>query len=340
MIASMNKRLLAFVCGILLAASAAHAAQQAVQQEALELGKAAAARFTLHRDGAPDVRYVISQPAHKAPLVLFVQGSGCIPPFVGLGTPNRYSTVFNFLPLAQRGDYAVMVVDKPYQPDAPPQALPQAPAGVATGCPAAFNAYFSYDTWLDTLRTALRHALALPWVDGRRVLVFGVSEGAVMAAGLARALPEVTHVALVGGTGTSQLYDFAANAYRAGTSDDDTLARLADIDATVDAINADPRSTDKFAWGHTYLRWSTFFAQAPGENLVQSKARVWLASGMRDQSVPILSTEVAYARLRALGRDVTFRRVPRAGHALVPEGGSMADVQKEYDAIMAWFERR
>jgi pimeloyl-ACP methyl ester carboxylesterase len=335
MIASMNKRLLPFVCGIVLAAPATQAAP-AVQQEALELGKAAATRFTLHRDGAPDVRYVISQPAHKAPLVLFVQGSGCIPPFVGLGTPNRYATVFNVIPLAQRGDYAVMVVDKPNQPDTPPQA----PPGVATGCPAAFNAYFSYDTWLDTLRTALRHALALPWVDGHRVLVFGVSEGAVMAAGLARALPEVTHVALIGGTGTSQLYDFAANAYRAGTSDDDTLARLHDIDATVDAINADPRSTDKFAWGHTYLRWSTFFAQAPGENLVQSKARVWLASGMRDESVPILSTEVAYARLRALGRDVTFRRVARAGHALMPEGGSMADVQKEYDAIMAWFERR
>jgi hypothetical protein len=339
MIAPMNKRLFAFVGGILLAASAVHAAP-AAQQEPLELGKAAATRFTLQRDGAPDIRYVISQPAHKAPLVLFVQGSGCTPPFVGLGTPNRYSTVFNFVPLAQRGDYAVMVVDKPYQPDAPPQA----PPGVATGCPAAFNANFSYDTWLDTLRGALRHALALPWVDGSRVLVFGVSEGAVMAAGLARALPEVTHVALIGGTGTSQLFDFFANAYRAGdragSGDDDTLARLRDIDATVDAINADPRSSVKFAWGHTYLRWSSFFAQAPGENLVQSKARVWLASGMRDDSVPVLSTEVAYARLRALGRDVTFRRLPRAGHNLMAEGGSMADVQKEYDAIMAWFDRR
>jgi len=332
----MNKRSLAFVGGILLAASAAHAAQQAVHQEALELGNAAATRFTLQRAGAPDIRYVISQPAHKSPLVLFVQGSGCTPPFVGLGTPNRYSTVFNYIPLAQRGDYAVMVVDKPHQPDAPPQSQP----GVATACPAAFNAYFSYDTWLGTLRGALRHALAQPWVDGSRVLVFGVSEGAVMAAGLARALPEVTHVALIGGTGTSQLFDFAANAYRAGTTDDDTLARLRDIDATVDAINADPRSGVKFAWGHTHLRWSTFFAQAPDENLVQSKARVYLASGMRDDSVPILSTEVAYARLRALGRDVTFRRVPRAGHGLMAEGGTMADVQKEYDAVMAWFERR
>jgi predicted esterase len=329
--------LLALLCGSVLAVTSAPAARAApaARQETLVLGQAVAARFTLQRDGAPDVRYVISKPGNKAPLVLFVQGSGCMPPFVGLGTPNPYSTVFNFIPLAQRSDYAVMVVDKPNQPDAPPQA----PPGTAAGCPAAFNASFSYDSWLAALRDALRHALALPWVDGRRVLVFGVSEGAVMAAGLARAVPEVTHVALIGGTGTSQMFDFAANAYRAGAADDDTLARLRDIDATVDAINADPRSTGKFAWGHTYLRWSTFFAQAPGENLVQSKARVYLASGMRDDSVPILSTEVAYARLRALGRDVTFRRVPRAGHGLVPEGGTMADVQKEYDAIMAWFGR-
>ena len=333
-----HARFLAFAGGFLLAAGAM--AAPTVREEPMDFGKGTGARYTLQRAGAPDVRYVISRPAHKAPLVLFVQSSGCIPPFVGLGTPNRYSTVFNFVPLAQQGDYAVMVVDKPGQPDAPPQASPQAPAGVATRCPAAFNAGFSYDSWLDTLRAALRHALALPWVDGSRVLVFGVSEGAVMAAGLARAEAAVTHVAMIGGTGTSQLFDFAANAYRAGGSDEDVQARLADIDATVDAINADPRRTDKFAWGHTYLRWSTFFAHAPGEDLVQSKAHVWLASGMRDTSVPIMSTEVAYARLRALGRDVTFRRVPRADHGLVPEGGSMADVQKDYDAIMTWFARR
>jgi predicted esterase len=325
---------LAFACGLLLATSASGAAS-VVRQDELVLGQAAATRYTLQRAGAPDVRYVVSRPAHKAPLVLFVQGSGCIPPFVGMDTPNRYSTVFNYLPLAHQGNYAVMVVDKPNQPDAPPQA----PPGVATGCPAAFNASFSYDSWLAALRDALRHALTLPWVDSSRVLVFGTSEGAVMAAGLARTVPEVTHVALIGGTGTSQLFDFAANVQRGTASDEDKLAALREIDATVDAIRADPRSTTKFAWGHTYLRWSTFFAQSPGEDLAQSKARVYLASGMQDESVPILSTEVAYARLRALGHDVTFRRVPHAGHGLVPQGGSMADVQKDYDAIMAWFAR-
>lgn len=315
---------------------AAAFAATAVQETPLALGKAAAARFTLPRADGPDIHYTISKPAQKAPLVLFVQGSGCVPPFVGLGTPNRSSTIFNYVPLAQQGRYAAMVVDKPYGPAAPPQGEP----GVATACPKEFNAFFSYDSWLATLQAALRHALALPYVDARRVLVIGVSEGATMAAGLARAVPEVTDVALLGASGTSQAFDFAANIYRSNAGDEDALRRLQELDAAVDAIHADPKSSTRFAWGHTYLRWSSFFAQAPGEDLLQSKARVYFASGMQDSSVPVLSTEVAYARLHALGRDVTLRRIPRAGHDLIPERGSFADVQKEYDAIMVWFERR
>ncbi|RZJ83101.1 MAG: hypothetical protein EOO64_06745, partial [Massilia sp.] len=94
------------------------------------------------------------------------------------------------------------------------------------------------------------------------------------------------------------------------------------------------------AWGHTYLRWSSFFAQSSGDNLAHAKARVYLASGMQDDSVPILSTEAMYAQLRAQRRDVTFRRVPGANHSLQAQGKSFPDVQKEYDGIMRWFEQR
>jgi dipeptidyl aminopeptidase/acylaminoacyl peptidase len=65
---------------------------------------------------------------------------------------------------------------------------------------------------------------------------------------------------------------------------------------------------------------------------------------MQDRAVPILSTEVLYAQLRVQGRDVTFRRVPNAGHGLVKDGLSREEAGKagvtEYDAIMAWFEKR
>lgn len=315
-------------------------AAPAAQEEKFDAGPLALSRFTLQGDsgdsGAP-VRYVLSHAGHKAPLVLYIQGSGCVPPFTGLGTPKRSSNIFNWAPLAAQHRYAVMAVDKPYQPDQPPAS---SQLGTATACPPAFNAHFSYDSWLATLKAALRHALAQPDVDASRVLVIGISEGAAMAAGLAHAMPEVTHVALIGGPpGTTQLYDVIAHAYAEPGSDDDKLRRLGELDATIDAIAADPRSTGKFFAGHTYLRWSSFFAQSHGEDLAQSKARVYMVDGMQDASVPILSTEAAYARLRGLGRDVTFRRIPNADHGLAAPGQGWQDVQKEYDAVIGWFER-
>ena len=161
-----------------------------------------------------------------------------------------------------------------------------------------------------------------------------------MAAGLARAVPAITHVALTGATGPSQLYDFAANIHRPGNDDAIKIRKLQEFDATFDQIRADPGSTNKLVWGHTYLRWRSFMAQSSVENLAQARARIYLVSGMRDENVPILSTEVLYAQLRAQGRDVSLRRVPAADHGLVPEGGSMTQAQPEYDAIIDCFGRR
>lgn len=319
---------------LLLALGAA--AAPSVQEQAFATDALTINRITLQEQVGPPVRYYLSKPAQKAPLVLYIQGSGCVPPFVGLGTPKRYSTIYSWLPLAQQGRYAVMAVDKPYQSDEPQQGQ----SGSAIGCAGAFNQHFSYEGWLATLKAALRHALRRPEVDARRVLVIGNSEGATMAAGLARALPEVTDVVLLGANGPTQLYDFAAGIYRSSDSDDIKLLRLQELDARFSAISADPKSTSKFAWGHPYLRWSSFFAQSTMDNLAHSQARVYLASGMQDNSVPILSTEAMYAQLRAQGRDVTIRRVPGAGHGLVPDGRPMPEGQKEYDAFMAWFERR
>jgi len=333
MAASAVQRSITFLASLLVTAGASAAS---VTEEPISFDSLSITRLTLPAGNGPPVRYYLSRPAQKSPLVLYLQGSGCVPPFIGLGTDKRASTIYSWLPLAQQGRYAVMAVDKPYQSDAPQQGQ----FGSAIGCAGEFNAHFSYDAWLATLTTAVRHALRRPEVDARRVLVIGSSEGAPMAAGLARALPEVTDVVLLGANGPSQLFDFAANIYRSNDSDEIKALRLQELDATYSAIAADPASTTKYAWGHPYLRWSSFFAQSTVDNLAHSKARVYLAAGMQDNSVPIVSTEVLYTQLRVRGRDVTMRRIPLAGHSLVPDGRPMPEAQKEYDAFMAWFERR
>jgi len=325
-----------FLPGLMLGAMLITGAQAASteKRETFGFGNWSMDRVTLPRSEGPAVRYYLSTPKAKAPLVLFVQGSGCTPPFSGLGTPERSASIFSWVPLAQGGRYAVMAVDKPHQP-----AQRQGEPGGVTGCGSAFNSHFSYDTWLATLQQALRHALARPEVDATRVLVIGISEGGALAAGLARTMPEVGAVALSGTSGTTQLFDFVARIHQGSGSDAEKQRELASLDATVQDILADPSSGSKFAWDHPYRRWSSFFAQSAGDNLLQSKARVYVVSGMQDASTPILSTEVMVAQLRGRGRDVTVRRVPTANHDLVPANGGPEQVQAEYDAIMRWFER-
>lgn len=329
-----------FYVGGLLLASSAHAATPAVQEDRLQADALSVTRVTLQDADGPPIRYTLSAPAQKAPLVLMIQGSGCVPNFMGVGTPQAKSTIPGWKLIAGQGRYAVMAVDKPGQSDAPQQG----PWGTAIGCGNGFIQHFSYDSWLATLKRALRHALARPEVDARRVLVIGVSEGAQMAASLAHDVPEVRDVALLGGGGPTQLFDFAAAIQAGSGSDEEKLKRLQELDASYRDIAADPASTTKFFMGHPYLRWSSFLKHSVAAELAQTPARVYLASGMQDASVPILAAEMLYAELRVQGRDVTFRRVPRAGHGLIEDSLPLEDKRKaqkaEYDAVMAWFERR
>lgn len=298
-----------------------------LRKEEIQSGPDTYTRFSLKRADEPDVRYYFSAPRQKAPLVLYIQGSGCTPVFVDSGGGNHASTVFSLVTLAHTRQYAVMVVDKPHAPAVMP----------GGGCPKAFNDYFSFDTWLATVKRALRHALTLPDVDANRVLVIGISEGATVASALARDMAVVSDVALVGATGPTQFYDFIANVYRSEGNDAAKERQLRELDDAIARINDSPQETGKFEWGHTYKRWSSFFKESSVNNLLQSHARVYLASGMSDQNVPMLSTEVMYAQLRAQGRSVRFRRIPFAGHNLVPDGVSSAEMQKEFDALMSWF---
>lgn len=330
----MTVRLLFGSLAILLAASAASAAASPTSQQ-VRVGQDTFERFELPARTGPPVRYYISRPRARAPLVLYIQGSGCAPAFLETQPGNLASTVFSLTTVAHRGEFAVMIVEKPHAATGFPRG-----SGLATGCSDLFNAYFSYDSWLDRIQAAYRHALALPWVDPARSLVIGISEGATMAAGLAAREPRVTDVALVGGSGPSQFFDFVAQAYRSG-SDEQIQSALTELDQQLGEIFSDPQSSTKFMWGHPYRRWSSFFRASSAESLRRSTARVYLVSGMADQSVPILSSEVNYAELRAAGRDVVFRRIADADHGLLPASADMADnfprLEGEFSRIIDWF---
>jgi pimeloyl-ACP methyl ester carboxylesterase len=272
------------------------------------------------------VTYHIAQPSQPAPLLLMIQGSGCSKLIKGEGT-NTYSTLFNFLPFASEGRFAVMAVEKPFSDK-------ESSGGTAESCNAAFNDDFTAERWLVALHSAVKDARGHANLKTDRMLIFGISEGAVMASLLAGRDPSVTDVISIGGSGTTQLFDFLASSY---STCFDRSRCIADVERTFAEIQSDPNSSIRFAWGHPYRRWTSFFAVDPSQELLRSRARIYLAFGTSDSSTPPLSQEILVAKLLAANRDITVRRVPNADHSLIGPGGSISDLDREYRLALEWF---
>lgn len=282
------------------------------------------------------VTYYISRPsAGRAPILLFIQGSGCGPVLIQSAAGTPQTQVFSLFRAVEGGRFTVIVVEKPFADPA------NAGRGDATHCPAAFNADFNVDSWRAALRAALADARRLPWVDRSRALVIGVSEGAAMAGALAAVEPEVSDVALISGPGGTQLFDLIVRAYAGCAVPEDCVGAVEAVQRQASEILAHPDETRRFAWGHPYKRWASFFRLSVQRELLSSRARTYILAGTADASVPILSTEIAVAELTAAGRDVTVRRLPGRDHSLRPLGdASWTALNAEYERIFAWFWAR
>ncbi|MBI3706732.1 MAG: hypothetical protein HY246_03475, partial [Proteobacteria bacterium] len=137
-----------------------------------------------------DITWYISGAPDRRPLALFVQGSGCTAQLrrrADGGVRGGYHDVL----LAQSGGrFHVLTVEKPgVMPGA------EGNGGSATGCPPEFLREHTLERWVVALSAALDAARRLAQNDPTRLLVFGHSEGGIVAARLARLEPGITHVA-------------------------------------------------------------------------------------------------------------------------------------------------
>lgn len=331
-------RLVAALMGLALAAAgdSVHAQDEPVQpSRQIPVGMDRFLEYQIPTADGPMVSYYISRPPDRLPLLIYIQGSGCTPAFLEMQPGQFASTIFSLTTTAMKREFAVMVVDKPYADRGRPL------GGVATGCSNEFNAYFTVENWVSHIERAVAQARRLPWVDSDRILLIGLSEGATVAAALAARNAAITDVALVGASGPTQLYDMIALAYASTDEQTEKAAAVAAVEGQLREILANPESSTRFAWGHPYKRWASFMASSSVENLRRSSARVYMVSGMADQSVPISSTEVLYSELLVRNRDVQFRRIPDAGHDLLPVdadfSASMPRLEAEFARITEWF---
>jgi dienelactone hydrolase len=89
------------------------------------------------------------------------------------------------------------------------------------------------------------------------------------------------------------------------------------------------------------MSWSSFLTHSVTEELLRTKARIYLAQGTSDASVSFLAHDVLVAELKARGRDVKSDRIEGADHGFrtheMPKG-SPAGMQALFDRLLEWFK--
>lgn len=247
------------------------------------------------------------------PVALVIEGSGAQSVWVKVGE-RIGGSLQNLTRRAARHRVRVMIVEKPgvaflSQPERP---------GTAMGSSEEFRREHTLERWAEANAAALRAVLAMPDIARSPVLVAGHSEGADVACRVAAIEPRVTHVGSLAGAGPTQLFDllYLAAQPHPGDSTGIAEARRQQVLKEWDAVLADPQSTDKYWLGHAHRRWSSFLASNRLEDLERTKARVFLAHGTTDTSVPVVSADWLFAELRARGRDVRYERIDGADHGL------------------------
>jgi pimeloyl-ACP methyl ester carboxylesterase len=278
------------------------------------------------------------KPAAKLPVVLIIPGSGCQSVFQKRG--SQVSGGFQNLLLGQaKGRAYILIVEKPGVKYLDQPARP----GSAEKASELFLKEHTLPRWAAANVAALQAVWNLPGVASGRTLVVGHSEGGIVAARVAAELPKVTHVASLAGGGPTQLFDFVANSARPrpGDKPGDAQRRTQAVYDEWARIQKDPESISRFWLGHPYRRWSSFLKHSVTEELLRTKARIYVAAGTRDGVIPVAGHDVLVAELRVRGRDVTAERVEGADHGFqtedMPKKGPPAGMQALLGRVLEWF---
>ena len=215
--------------------------------------------------------------------------------------------------------------------------------GAGEGASMEYTTHATRGERIADIRLLLDTLIGEPKIDPHHVILVGHSEGADVAAGVAAADPRVTHVAFLSGGGTSQMFDLMVltrhRMAQQGKSPDEIEKAIRRLEEDYRDIFAHPQSESKFFMGHAYRRWSDFFNQPAANDLLRTKAKLFLAHGTEDQSVPIESFDFLTVELLRADKDnVVVRRYPGRDHGLSASNrsGNEPPMKDVFEEIISW----
>lgn len=180
-------------------------------------------------------------------------------------------------------------------------------------CGREFNLANNPGQWVADYSEFVEAQLQLNSPRFKNVVLIGVSEAAWPTARVAKLVPEVTHLVLIGSGGNTMRQDL------------ETLKRKGAIDFDVDSgwkrIRSDPASIEKYWYGNTYRWWAEVLDFDPMPDLLALNIPIIVGMGEEDQSVPVESAYILQQKFKEAGKNnLTLKIYPKSGHGLNGNG--------------------
>jgi dipeptidyl aminopeptidase/acylaminoacyl peptidase len=110
-------------------------------------------------------------------------------------------------------------------------------------------------------------------------------------------------------------------------------------------IYSDPKSTEKWYYGHPYKRWGSYCTDIPLEHLVKLDIPILYVKGTADRNSPVLQSDYIMLEFLRLGKNnFTYEVLPGVDHWLMEtikteEGREhISHREKVFGAISEWIE--
>lgn len=265
----------------------------------------------------------------EAPLILYIQGSGCDSIFLKDAKGSVNGGQASLIASIAKGRASVLAVEKPTL-----KTYDQSSSdGNVADCSQQFRKEFNRDAWVKTLRLAINHVSKV--IHPSKILVLGHSEGASMGAALASGSPYIVKVIYAAGGGGNPLFGSFIRRIRAANGNQvlaDSYIQSG-IKEWQDAMK-NPSDPNNILWGHTAQYWYFEAKNSPIQDMLKSSAKFYIIQGTEDTSASIESTDYLVSELVTAGRDITYRRIAGADHGFTVNGQSQ--MREEYAKAIAW----
>lgn len=199
-------------------------------------------------------------------------------------------------------------------------------------------------TWrVQATQVAISYLINNGFWDQTKIVGFGYSEGGQVVSSLAVEDKRVTHISSLVGSGLNQLYDgimgWRIKAARGELTQQQAQDSVEASFRRIAEIYKDPTSTTKEVGGHSYLRWGSFGAVIPFEQLRKLSIPIYMIAATQDDSSPIYGLDYVRLEFLRLGKtNLVYDTCVGCNHYLVsPE--RKTDTPSYIDRILIWVEK-